>query len=166
MNATGTNYRITYTVCEQTRLMHDEGGRPEDDERNDETKVYINRKPSAFANIGDAAEYAFALASDPDNEPEAHNGGRYSVGSVERTVYTVYGTFEDEDGEVWYVDDDDAPCWNGDAPALEVFDTARDTFAEYGDAFDLAIRSHGRYLDYETESYNGVLDVLQAIRAR
>lgn len=166
MNATGTDYKIAYTVYEQIYLMRDEGGRPADCPRGEETEVYMNWKPATFANLGDATAYAFALASDPNNEPEAHNGGRYSAGSVERTVFTVYGTFENEDGDVWFVDDDDAPCWDGDAPVLELFDPARDTFAEYGDAFDRAVRSHERYLDYEAESWGGVVDMLQTIRAR
>lgn len=166
MNATGTNGNITYTVCEQVYLMHDVGGRPVDDPRGEESEVYIDRRPAEFSNLADAVSCAHALAADHANEPEAHNGGRYSAGSVERTVFTVYGSFDGEDGETVFVDEDGAPCWNGDAPVLESFDPARDTFREYGEAFVHAVIAHGLYLDYEAEEYGGVADALQAIRAR
>lgn len=155
MKANGTSYDVIYTVYEREHLMYLEGDRVCDEPQGNEAyEVYIEGREASYRSLQAAVEMAFALAK--ESEPEAFGGEGVCVGGVRRTVYTVEGMFEDADGNFVGVDDEGDPQWDGGFPVIEAFDPARDTFPEYGEAFESAVRGYRRWLDYEDEGYGGV----------
>lgn len=145
--------KTSFSVTADKHVMHLVGDRVED---------YVNACTPDFE-LGDYDTYEEAVEAAQDDiasgfgRAEAHKHDD-DIGAVSHTVIKVTGFVFDEERDEWDIRDKYGNPVDDDAPVF-IHDTLDDR-PELKEAFDRAVRSYYRFLDYEEDYYCDLFDYL------
>lgn len=146
-----------FTVYSEKVCLYEEGGAArEDTPRCDKTEH------ASFRTLGEAVAYIDGLVG-PDPEAAIELTRNRGVGSVEREVFSVYGWRRSaaEPGEWVQCDMEGLPTYD-EVERVDPLDRA----PHIRDAFDEAVRSMCRWMDYEDDGYYSLFACLDECRER